>query len=207
MEKQNEKQEFTKQDIHDVLEKRMPKKRMASIYLQLFGEPLPMPSGKLPVRERIAYELQRRVNYAKNREPDIVRQRREAINAHFSQADMDPDPEPIQDADITDTQAMAETATAEPVVIMKKRTKVKSEPRRDPRLPEPGTILERQYGETLIRIRINEGRSVDILDEYDDVIKNVKTVTAAARYYCQCQVNGYRFFNIGNFARDKETKK
>ncbi len=66
---------------------------------------------------------------------------------------------------------------------------------RDPRLPPVGTIIERPYGDTTVRLRIVED-SFELLDEDGRVRSSYKSISGAARGVCVCEVNGFVFFGL-----------
>ncbi len=123
------------------------------------------------LRKKIAYELQRRLRYADG-EPETVRERREALG----------DDEPIK---IKVDEGHGPGPNRD----------------RDPRLPEAGTILERPYGDRVIRVRVNED-SFDLIDE-DGGERPFKSISGVARAVCVCEVNGFVFFGLDSKRKER----
>lgn len=61
--------------------------------------------------------------------------------------------------------------------------------RRDPRLPPPGAVLRREYGDNLILVQV-------LADGFEYEGKVFKSLTAVARTVTGCHWNGYHFFGL-----------
>lgn len=70
----------------------------------------------------------------------------------------------------------------------------KSKPR-DPRLPEAGTVLSREFGEKTYRVRVNDS-DFDLLDENGGIDQKFGSISAVGRHIARCEVNGFVFFGI-----------
>lgn len=154
---------YTLVDMHKVIGRKIKRADLRKMYKTLFGKTTAGTNGDW-LRNKIAYELQRRLKY-KNDEPDVVRKRREALG------DEEPQKKKVEVEN-------GETLNRD----------------RDPRLPPVGTILERTYGDKLIKVRVNED-SFDLIDE-DGTETWFRSISGVARDVCVCEVNGYVFFGL-----------
>lgn len=153
---------FTSRDFDEVLDRRKTRAELRIMYKTLFGKETAGTNGDW-LRDKVAYELQRRLKYAGG-EPDRVRARREALG----------EDEPERE---------------------KREAALPQKRERDPRLPPVGTVIERPYGDTTVRLRIGED-AFELLNEDGGVRGTYKSISGAARGVCVCEVNGFVFFGL-----------
>lgn len=152
---------YTLRDMYDVIERRKSRAELREMYKELFGKETAGTNGDW-LREKIAYELQRRLKYPTG-EPESVRSKRESLGED------------------------------EPVKALREKLAKRKE--RDLRLPSVGKIIERKYGDRLIRLRVGE-YDFELLDEDGGVRGTYKSLSGAARAVCACEVNGFVFFGL-----------
>lgn len=159
--------EYKLDDMYAVIERRVSRADMRKIYRDLFGKTTAGTNGDW-LRNKIAYELQRRLRYPGG-EPDKVRARREGLG------DVEP-------------ERKRKVEKAEDKPLPRKRE-------RDPRLPSVGAVIERAYGGRTIRLRVGDD-CFELLDEDGGVRTTHKSISGAASAVCVCEVNGYVFFGL-----------
>lgn len=161
---------YTLADMHNVIGRKVKRADLRKMYKELFGKTTAGTNGKW-LRDKIAYELQRRLRYTDG-EPETVRERRKALG----------NKEPVK-AKVEDVQSRNHN--------------------RDPRLPKAGTILERPYGDKVIKVRVNED-DFDLIDE-DGTETSFTSISGVARAVCVCEVNGYVFFGLDSKRKEPTT--